>query len=324
MRLFEESPKAFLSGEELSSRLGVSRTAIWKHIKALREEGYVFESQPRLGYRLVHMADSLQGHTIHNGLQTRTMGQKIIFREILDSTNALAKEEALNGAPEGLLVLAETQTNGRGRRGRSWISQSGKGIWSSLVLRPEVSPMEASKLTIIASVAVIKTIEKVYNLVAGIKWPNDIVLEGKKIAGILTELSADVERINHVILGIGINVSQEEADFPKELQPFASSLYLSTGAFMPRQRILQVLLQEFEVLYEGFLRGEFASILNEWRRYSVTIGKEVVVDRIKDQVTGIAIDVDADGVLLVQREDGTLERIVAGDVSLRRREGHYS
>lgn len=312
--LKEKSPQA-VSGEEISKTLGVSRTAIWKQIQQLKNNGYVIESRPNAGYRLIDVPDFLYPAEIKADLETSFLGQEINHYNEVQSTNDLAKRLAAEGAPDGLLVISEGQSGGRGRMGRQWSSPQGTGLWFSLVLRPEVHPLETPKLTVLAAVAVAKSIRKLTGLDAKIKWPNDILINNKKVCGILTELNCEMDRVNFVILGIGINVNV--ASFPEELKDIASSLLIEGGQSFNRLKLLQELLKNLESLYTEFLKGNYQEAWEHWRTLSCTIGNKVRINGQNWQAVGVAVDIDNDGALLLSMPTGEIKRFISGEVSLR-------
>lgn len=317
--ILRKHPDEYLSGEEISRQLAVSRTAIWKHMQTLKQAGYEIEAHPRRGYRLKNLPDLLLPYEIRDTASTKVLGQKEIhyFTE-LDSTNNEAKKQANLGCLEGTIVLSEEQNNGRGRLARGWFSPANKGIWLSIVLRPPFNPCDAPKCTLMAAVAVTKAIRSVTEVKCGIKWPNDILYEGKKIVGILTEMSAEIDAINHVVIGMGINVNIAEHEFTNDLQDIATSLSIITGQNVSRLLLLNAVLLELEQAYEQVVRQGFSVMLDEWRELSVTLGKQVNVVGSGREFSGMAMDIDDDGALLVQT-DTCLERVLAGDVSIRPR-----
>lgn len=311
--------EGYLSGEDISRQLEVSRTAIWKHMQALKQDGYEIESHPRLGYKLRQVPDLLLPDEIRSRLTTAKFGRGTIyyFPEI-ESTNNEAKRQAVAGCAEGTIVLAEAQLSGRGRLSRGWFSPFGRGIWLSVVLRPPFPPQEAPKCTMMAAVAVNRAIRRVTGIQSGIKWPNDILFQGKKIVGILTEMSAEMDAINHVVIGMGINVNIEQQEFPEELREIGTSLAAAAGHSISRLELLAAVLEELEAVYELAISSGFKEIFQEWRRQSITLGQAVNVIGVNNQFAGIAVDIDDDGALLVQTTD-SLERVIAGDVSIRPR-----
>lgn len=304
----------YVSGEELSHSLSVSRTAIWKHIQALRQDGYDIEAHSRLGYTLRQTTDRLLPAEIKAQLASYVLGQEVHYFSEIDSTNNEAKKLAANGCPEGTIVVAETQATGRGRLARGWFSPFGKGIWLSVVLRPPFGPMDAAKCTLMAAVGVNRAINKVTAAGCGIKWPNDILWNGRKLVGILTEMSAEMDAINYVVIGMGINVNIDE--FPEEIASTATSLSIITGQPVSRITLLSAILCELENVYMLVKDSGFAPVLAAWRKESITLGQEVSVSGFENSFTGKAIDIDADGALLVKTTQG-IERVLAGDVSIR-------
>ncbi|OUN45834.1 biotin--[acetyl-CoA-carboxylase] ligase [Anaerotignum lactatifermentans] len=308
--------EGFLSGEDIGRELSITRAAVWKGIKKLREEGYEIEAVTNRGYRLTNPETMYNKRELEQGLKTKTMGQTIYFYEETDTTNNRARELALEGAPEGTLVVAEKQTAGRGRRGKVWESPLGTGIWMSLVLRPQIMPAEASVLTLLCGLATAEAIEAETGLSAGIKWPNDILINGKKAVGILTEMDCEMSEVHFVIPGIGINVNT--ASFPPEIAEIATSLYLECGKTVSRRRLVHRVLERLEEHYETFLRtGSFAAMLEDYRKHCITLGKEVHVLG-REPFFAEALDITPEGELLVRRADnGKEEAVFSGEVSIR-------
>lgn len=306
-----------VSGEELAHALGVTRTAVWKHINQLRAEGYEIDSSPSKGYLLLSTPDIPTPGEIQSGLGTHTFGKEIRFHAELPSTQDEARSLAMQGAPEGTVVIAESQTAGRGRLGRSWSAPPG-GIYLSIILRPVMTPPEALRLPLITGVAVSQAIEKVTRLTARLKWPNDVLINGRKVAGILTEMNAEMDRLNFIIVGIGMNVNTPPESLPAELRDTAAVLSAELGRPISRVKLVQTLLTEFEILYDEFRKEGFEPIRKRWKAFSETLGTMVTVTFADQQVQGRAFDIDQDGALLIQKWNGNLERVVAGDVSLRK------
>lgn len=302
-----------LSGETLAGRLGCSRTAVWKRINGLKALGYVIEGSPRRGYRLLASPDKLLPGEILQGLKARRLRGPIHYHETLPSTNDLAKELGAQGSPHGTLVVAEGQTRGRGRLGRDWLSPPGAGLYVSLLLRPPLPPWEMPQLTLTAAVAVTRALIRAAGVTPGIKWPNDLLLHGKKVGGILTEMETESDQIRHLVVGLGLNVNT--AAFPAELQDLATSLALETGRAFSRLKILQAWLEEFETLYESFLNREFPAILEEWQTYAVTLGRTVTVRQGPLTFKGLALEVAPDGALLVQTPEGEIVRVTSGEIA---------
>lgn len=306
----------FISGERISQELGISRTAVWKHINILREEGYEIESMPKNGYKLVSSPDILILEEIEEYLTTNFIGRNIYYFDSLDSTNTKAKEMAMD-EEEGTVVVAEEQIKGKGRLGRNWVSPKGKGIWMSIILKPNMLPSEVAKLTLIGAAAVNKALEEM-GIISYIKWPNDIVIQGKKVCGILTEMSCELNIINYVIMGIGINVNLLKEDFSQELVDKATSLKEITGRDLDRKRLLASVLNYFENLYLPFKqRGDISATIDISREKSLLIGKEIRILRGNDEKIGRALDIDEQGGLIIEYKDGTREHIFSGEVSIR-------
>ena len=317
LELLRTAGSEFISGEEIANRLGVSRTAVWKHIKELREAGYSVASQPRHGYSLTEVPDTLLPEEVKYGLGTHCIGKEIVYFDSVGSTNVEAKKLAAKGAPEGTVVVAEEQGHGRGRMDRSYFAPKEKGIWFSVILRPKFLPQEAPKCTLLAAVSVAKAMETI-GLKAGIKWPNDIVEDGRKLVGILTEMHAEMDRIDYIVIGTGINVNIAPEEFPEEIRDTATSLSIMKGAHVPRTEFFRSVLEAMEGFYETACEKGFAPVLEEWKKYSVTLGQEVQVIGIGEHASfsGIAADIDEDGALLVDTQEGR-RRVLAGDVSIR-------
>ncbi len=309
-----------VSGQELGKRFNVSRTAVWKHVRQLRKKGYEIDASPRLGYSLIKGTDLLLPEEIASGLDTHFMGKRIVYREEVTSTQGVAGELARRGVEEGAVAICERQTQGRGRKGRSWASPAGGGVYLSVILRPDLAPGEASKIALVAGVAVIKAIERLTPLRARIKWPNDIILNGKKVGGILAEMNCEMDRIDYIILGIGVNVNTRRSALPESVGEIATSLAEEGGEHVSRVKFVQYLLAELETLYTRLLLSGFGPIRQEWKALTNTLGSWVSVTGLGEDIVGEAVDIDDDGFLLVKKEDGDIARIVSGDVSLRDRD----
>lgn len=299
---------SYISGEEMSNKLGISRAAIWKHIKKLRSDGYEIVSVTNKGYSLKNTPDILTAGEIEAGLSTSFTARSIVCMKETDSTNEEAKRSSQK--PDGTLFIADVQTSGKGRLGRSWESPPGAGIWMSLLLKPDIPPTEISQITLIAGIAVCRALDNG----SMIKWPNDIVIGSKKVCGILTEMSAEIERVNYVVCGMGINVNTSE--FPEELHDKATSLYIETGDVYNRSELTARIMNEFEPLYTKFLNEGFSPLLDEYRSSCVTLGKEIYVIYRKETLTGRAVDISPDGGLIVDTDNGRIN-VTSGEVSVR-------
>jgi BirA family biotin operon repressor/biotin-[acetyl-CoA-carboxylase] ligase len=317
LRLLKNNAPEFISGELICRQLGVSRAAIWKHISALRGDGYIIKAQTNAGYRLESSPDRLYPEEVRSDLGTTILGRQIHYFDSLGSTNAVAKDLAREGCAEGALVLAEEQNGGRGRLGRGWFAPHARGIWASLVLRPAVSPADVPQLTLITAVALARALRRETLLPVGIKWPNDLLAGGKKICGILTEMSADMDRVNYAVVGFGLNVNIRREDFPPELSTIATSLCIEAGKIFSRLALLKAILDELENKYLTWLNQGFAPLLTEWREMCVTIDCPVTVHTLKERWDGYAEGVNESGALLVRTPGGELRCLIAGEVSLR-------
>jgi BirA family biotin operon repressor/biotin-[acetyl-CoA-carboxylase] ligase len=316
LALFREQ-KGYLSGGEICRTLNVSRTAVWKHITALRGAGYIIEAIPSRGYRLVSAPDILNPEEVAVRLKTSMVGRRLVCLEETVSTNADAFRLAEEGAPEGTVVMADAQSGGKGRRGRVWSSPPGVNLYCSVVLRPRVMPHEAPQLTFLSAVAVARSIEAATGIKAEIKWPNDILLGGGKVAGLLNEMSAETDGINFVILGLGINLNMTLAQFPPDLRHPATSLLVETGERIGRAGFAAILLNELDRLYAGFLDHGFGPVRVEWQRRCNAHGRELVVSDAGHEIArGMFAGIDGDGALLVRMPDGGIERILSGDVKV--------
>jgi BirA family biotin operon repressor/biotin-[acetyl-CoA-carboxylase] ligase len=308
---------AGVSGTELAEHLKISRAAIWSRIEELRRVGFEIEAGPHFGYRLVDEPDALFADDLLARLgKTKVVGRDIQVFEQTTSTNDVIEILARDGVKEGAVVFAEAQTKGRGRLGRKWMSPTHKGLWFSILLRPELRPQETTQLTVASATALRRAIKTVTGLSAEIKWPNDLMIGGKKIVGILTEMSAEVDRVRHVILGIGVDVNQEAADFPADLRKIATSLKIEADREISRADLATEILRELDFDYARIGGGKFPAVADEWEAGCATIGKNVSVQMGARQIRGRAEALDNDGALLVRTEHGHLERIIGGDVTL--------
>lgn len=319
IKVILERGDEFISGEDLSKELGVSRAAIWKHIKSLREEGYNIESVNRRGYRLVEKPiDLLTPQNICHDLKTNFIGKNIIHFDSISSTNDYGKEIA-NKEPDGTVIISEEQTKGKGRLGRNWHSVMGEGIWMSIILKPEITPYKAPFITLIAGASIVKALNDL-GINTTIKWPNDVIINGKKICGILTELSAEIERINHIVLGIGINV--KTIHFSPEISEIATSLQ-KEGYSLSRVDMVKTILEQFEELYTNYIdNGSTEEIINICRQYSAVVGKEIYVIKGENKELVKCLDIDENGNLKVINTNGEIVKIMSGEISIRGVQGY--
>jgi BirA family biotin operon repressor/biotin-[acetyl-CoA-carboxylase] ligase len=311
----------FVSGQELCEYYGVSRTAIWKSIKQLEKDGYTIEAQNNKGYRLVddNDIDVFSKVEIESHMDTRWVGRNIVFHKETGSTNLDAKRLADEETPTGALVVADMQTAGRGRRGRDWVSPAGKDIYMTLMLRPECRPEKASALTLVMALAVLEAMREFMPLdkPMGIKWPNDIVIDNKKACGILTEMSAELDGIHYVVIGVGINVNQTE--FSDEISKTATSMFIENGDKINRSRLVARVMHYFEKDYEIFEKTwDLTGLVDKYNKYLVNCGKEVRVLDPKGEYDAIAEGINENGELIVRRKDnGETVLVYAGEVSVR-------
>lgn len=309
LQLLEEHRHTYLSGTEISARLQISRSAVWKQVEQLRKQGYEFSAVPRRGYRMLEKPQALRLQPLIKQLQTKRMAKGIFYNKKLDSTQSEAKRLLEQDAPEGTLILAEEQTLGRGRQGRSWYSPAGKGLWLSQILKPDIPIHFTPQLTLLTAVALCRTIRSLLALHAGIKWPNDILIDGKKISGILLESGAEDERLKYVIAGVGISVNVQREDYPQEIADKASSLRAEMGAPIDREQLLLAFLQEWDWIYADYLQNGFALTKSLWESYSVSLQQKITVPTRKGSITGVAIGLDPFGGLLLKLQDGSIETV---------------
>jgi BirA family biotin operon repressor/biotin-[acetyl-CoA-carboxylase] ligase len=306
-----------VSGAELAEQLRVTRAAVWSRIEELRRLGYDIEAGPHWGYRLVSAPDALHADDLLARLgQAKIIGRDIRVFERTTSTNDVVERLARDGVREGVVVFAESQTKGRGRLGRPWMSPARKGLWFSVLLRPELRPQETTQLTVAAATALRRAIQSETGLKPEIKWPNDILVGGKKVAGILTELSAELDKVRHVVLGIGVDVNLGAGELPAELKKTATSLKIESGMAISRAELAVAILRELNRAYLQICAGKFAALADEWEENCTTIGKDVTVQIGDRKIRGHAESLDDAGALLLRTEHGGIEPITGGDVTL--------
>lgn len=307
---FLRRKSGYASGEEISRRLDISRQALWKHIQELRDTGYDIVAVPHLGYQLLSSPDRLLPAEISHGLNTKFIGKKICYLETVPSTMDIAAQMGMNGCPEGAVVLAEAQTRGKGRLGRTWISPKYQGIYLSLVLRPKIMPAQSPILTLVAAVSICEAIKETCGLEAKIKWPNDILIHHKKVGGILTELSAETDEIRFIAIGIGLNVNNDK----KTLIEGATSLKEQKKEDINRAILLQEILRRIESNYLLFQKKTAKAIIDKWHLFNVTLGRRIKVISHDIHLEGEAVDIDTDGGLLLRMDSGLTQKVMAGDV----------
>jgi BirA family transcriptional regulator, biotin operon repressor / biotin---[acetyl-CoA-carboxylase] ligase len=313
---FTNAGESYISGQQLAELIGCSRTAVWKHIEVLRKEGFELEAVRRKGYRIVRTPETITADEIRLGLKTKFIGKNIHYEESVESTQKIAHRLAYEDVPEGTVIIAEEQTTGRGRMDRKWHSPKYTGIWMSLILRPNIALTKAPQLTLLTAVAIVQAIEEITDLTPEIKWPNDILLNGKKVTGILTELQAEADRIHSIIIGIGINVNQSNGDFPIELQKIATSLLIEKRETISRADLIKAIFTKMEKLYLLFLDQGFLPIKLLWESYAVSIGKSITARTITHTIVGKALGITDEGVLKIEDESGVLHHVYSADIDL--------
>lgn len=315
LQLLTNQHDTYVSGQEISEKLGVSRTSVWKHIQALREKGYEIDSVSNQGYRLRMVPTGFIPEEILRNLRGNILGKEIVFFTEVDSTNTQAKRRAAD-YPEGTIFLAETQTGGRGRLGRNWSSQPGKGIWCSVLFKPPVRPAAASQFPLITAVAIAEALHD-FDIPAQIKWPNDLLIHGHKVCGILTEMGAELDQINYLVVGFGLNVKHQPTDFPTEIQNIATSLEMVSGRNIDRVQLLCAILYQLEQRYLQFLAEGFEPIRQVWKMYTCTLGRATTISRFNQPpLHGQALDLNPDGTLSLELADGQVISVISGEIPL--------
>ncbi len=311
--LFLHANHQFISGEDISKRLGISRTAIWKQIEELKKEGYQFEAVRRKGYRLLNNPDDIHPERIYEGQATEWLGKEIVFYKESISTQQDAHELAKNGVGHGTIVLTNQQKKGRGRLGRTWFSEKGKGIWMSIILRPNFSYQQAPTITLITSLVLVEALKQVYGIEAQIKWPNDVYIQGKKCAGILTEIHGEQDQIHYLIIGIGIN--SHRMTYPMDIVHRAISIEEIIQAEPKRATLIQAFLQQFERDYERFEKDGFVPFYARYNNALYGKGRKITVSQLTQQYSGSIVGIDQNGYLLMETENGKTIKIASGDIA---------
>jgi len=314
LNLLRNPPYDFISGQEISRQLKVTRTAVWKRINHLRKIGYEIEGETHSGYRLIRSPDLLLPSEVKPLLRTKWMGRTLHYFQSIDSTNSKAYQLAMEGAKEGEVVVAESQSQGKGRLGRQWFSPPFLNLYLSVILRPKIPPHQASMMTLMAAVATAEAIQHSAGLDPKIKWPNDLLLRERKVAGLLNEIHSEADRIHFIILGIGVNINMETKMFPREIRQKATSLKIEKGEMISRKDFIQILLQRLERWYSTLLEEGPSAILEAWRKWAEIKGRWIKVISFGEALLGRAIDIDSDGALIIETKEGGEKRILAGDV----------
>lgn len=312
LKTLHQNKGEYVSADQLASEVGISDTQLANEIQKLKEDGYEIDSSPEKGYSLIKIPNRLLPYELQRDLPTEYIGKEIHYYSEVDSTNEVAKRLAHDGAPEGTIIIAESQRSGRGRRGKKWLSPSG-GVWMTIILRPDIPPSKAPQLTLVTGVAVAETLDKECRLDVGIKWPNDILIGEKKVCGILTEASTNPKGLEYVLVGVGIDLNVDVNAFPPELREGATSLKQELEKEIYSVKLVQRFLQNFENLYDDFKTGKFPEILKEWRKLSKTIGSYVEVQKKGRVVRGEAVGITKEGVLILEMDDGSLRKVISGE-----------
>ncbi|WP_342469664.1 biotin--[acetyl-CoA-carboxylase] ligase [Ureibacillus sp. FSL K6-3587] len=306
-----------ISGQQLADELGISRTAIWKHLQTLQEEGYEFVTIKKKGYRLVEVPDRVDAAKISSFLNTKRFGHAIHYFEEIDSTQSVAQQLARQGAEDGTVIIAEEQTGGKGRMQRTWHSAKGKGIWMTIIVRPNIPPHQAPQLTLVAAVSVVLAMKSLYkNFMPVIKWPNDILINGKKCAGILTEMLAEMDRVEGLLIGIGINTNHELDDFPEDIQSIATSIAIEEKQKVDRAQLVAEILKNLEYYTDEYVAHGFKSIKKLWEEHSGTIGKRIKATTIREIIEGQAVGITDEGVLEILLDDGQVKKVYSADIEI--------
>ncbi len=305
----------FISGQLLSEKLDISRSAIWKHMNELKKDGYVIEGVSRKGYRIISYPDKLSENTIKWGLDTKWLAHHIIHKESVESTQKLAHIAALDGAEHGTIVIADEQISGKGRGDRSFHSKKDEGIWMSLILRPDILPYEAPQLTLLAATILAQVFDQYEHVSPQIKWPNDILINGKKVSGILTEMQAEQDKVSYVVIGIGINVNQKSASFPEELQSKVTSLGIEKNETIDITKLIQKIIQSFEEKFDLYLEHGFPNVKTTWEKYGFRINEQLEIKTSRETWLGKFLGIAEDGALLAERDSGKVEKVYSAEIS---------
>lgn len=315
INLLAKNQDNYISGQSLSEELKISRSAVWKHMNELKKDGYIIEGLPRKGYRIIDFPDKMSENTLKWGLNTKWMGQEIIHKNSTTSTQTIAHELARDNAKHGTVIIADEQIKGKGRMNRDWLSAKNKGIWMSVILKPSIPPHLAPQLTLLTATVLADVIYKSTLMKPQIKWPNDILLNGKKVAGILTEMQAEQDQIQYVVIGIGINTLHELHDLPKDLRNKMTSIKLSTDTVLDSNTFLQSLFTIFESTYSEYIDKGFSEIKLKWESYGFKVGKPISIKTLKRSWTAIFHGIATDGALLVKNSDGTIEKLYSAEIN---------
>lgn len=314
IELLSASNDKYVSGQFLSEKLNVSRSAIWKHMRELEKDGYTIEGVSRKGYRIIKFPDKVSENTLQWGLQTEWLGKKIIHRDSISTTQQLAHKTAQEGADDGTVIIADEQTKGKGRMNRYWHSSKGKGIWMSLILKPDIPPNLAPQLTLLTATVLTEVFSSYTKTNPKIKWPNDILIADKKTAGILTEMQAEQDQIQYVVIGIGINVNQGTGEIPDDIKDRATSLAVETGENWNLKDLIQRILAAFETAYDTYMTDGFQIVKQNWEHYGYKIGERLLIKTLRNEWYAKFIGIGEDGALLIQDDTGRIEKIYSAEI----------
>ncbi|GIO28434.1 biotin--[acetyl-CoA-carboxylase] ligase [Ornithinibacillus bavariensis] len=304
----------YISGQEISDKLKISRSAIWKHMKELEKDGYEIEAKRNKGYRILGSPNKVSENTIQWGLETNWLGKKVIHKASTPSTQIVAHQLAQEGAGHGTVVIADEQTAGKGRLSRDWYSAKNKGIWMSIILRPNILPYLAPQLTLLTATVLADVFQKKLQLAPKIKWPNDIILNDKKVSGILTEMQAEQDKINYVIIGFGINVNHEQKELPNTIINRATSLKIETGQAWEIIELIQRILATFEEKYEEYMSKGFPIVKQRWEQNGYRIGEKTKIKSFQSVDEAVIMGIADDGALLAKYQDGEVKKIYSAEI----------
>lgn len=315
IQILSQHQDTYISGQMMSDELNISRSAIWKHMNELKKDGYEIEGKANKGYRIISYPDKVSENTITWGLETSWLGKQVIHKETVPSTQRIAHELALDGARHGTIIIADEQTKAKGRVDKTFYSKKDQGIWMSMVLRPGIPPYLAPQLTLLTATVLANVMDQHANIKPQIKWPNDVLIDGKKVSGILTEMQAEQDKIVYVIIGIGINMNQQQADFPDTVKDHVTSLNMASGSNLEMVPFIQKLLQTFELKYNQFIDQGFNLVKQDWESYGFRLNERLEIKTGKEQWNGLFLGIAEDGALLAERESGKIEKIYSGEIS---------
>lgn len=314
INLLANNKDEYISGQMLSEKLNISRSAIWKHMKELEKDGYEIEGKSNQGYRMISFPNKLSENTVQWGLNTKWLGKTVIHKTTTPSTQIIAHQAAQNNAAHGTVIIADEQTSGRGRMSRQWHSTKQKGIWLSLILRPTILPYLAPQLTLLAATVLADVVYSFTKTQPQIKWPNDILLNGKKTAGILTEMQAEQDQIQYIVIGIGLNVNQTNDDFPGDLQTIATSLQKETNKAWDIVALTQKILATFESAFDSYVKNGFPHVKDKWETYGFKIGESIWIKTLQDEWQAIFLGIAEDGALLTKTSDGETKKLYSAEI----------